>query len=111
MDGYCGENVEKQKSVVASLYGRIKDINKEISSLGGDESERQRTIELLQYQIAELEEANLSLGEDDILKERLDFISSSEKIFESVSGAYEKLDGGKDAALSLLYDAKTNLSI
>ena len=110
LDGYCGENVEKQKSVVASLYGRLKDINKEISSLGGDESERQRTIELLQYQIAELEEANLSLGEDDILKERLDFISSSEKIFESVSGAYEKLDGGKDAALSLLYDAKTNLS-
>lgn len=110
LDGYCGENVEKQKSVVASLYGRLKDINKEISSLGGDESERQRTIELLQYQIAELEEANLSLGEDDILKERLDFISSSEKIFEGVSGAYEKLDGGKDAALSLLYDAKTNLS-
>ncbi len=110
LDGYCGENVEKQKSVVASLYGRLKDINKEISSLGGDESERQRNIELLQYQIAELEEANLSLGEDDILKERLDFISSSEKIFESVSGAYEKLDGGKDAALSLLYDAKTNLS-
>ncbi len=110
LDGYCGENVEKQKSVVASLYGRLKEINKEISSLGGDESERQRNIELLQYQIAELEEANLSLGEDDILKERLDFISSSEKIFESVSVAYEKLDGGKDAALSLLYDAKTNLS-
>ncbi len=110
LDGYCGEDVDKQKNVVKELYGRLKDINKEIASLGGDEGERQRNIELLQYQITELEEANLSLGEDDILKERLDFISSSEKIFESVSKAYEKLDGGKSAALSLLYDAKAELS-
>ena len=110
LDKFAGDEVEKLKNVVSLRYAEVKDIEKKISSLGGNEAERERTKELLKYQIDELEEANLIVGEDVELKEKFDFMSSAENIFEKVSDVVLKLEEGRDNATTLVYDAKNELS-
>lgn len=110
LDKFAGKEVEEIKERVSALYSNLKETAKKISSIGGSESERERTKDLLQYQIQEIENAHLTVGEDVELKEKFDFISSSENIFEKVGDSLQKLDRQRDNASELLYEAKTNLS-
>lgn len=110
LDKYAGKDVDVLKGQVELLFGDVKEIEKQIDSLGGDENERERTKELLRYQIDEIEEANLVVGEEEELKEKMNFISSAENIFEKLSEAVLKLDDGRENAVSMLYEAKGSLS-
>ncbi len=110
LDKFAGADVDGLKSDVAKLYDELQEIKQKIEVLGGDESQRLREKELLEYQIEEIEKAHLQLGEAEELRERFDFISSAEKIFESVSMAVDKLDEGRDNVTKLLYEAKNCLS-
>ncbi|MGN1201380.1 MAG: DNA repair protein RecN [Candidatus Caccovivens sp.] len=109
LDKFAGEVVDKLKVDVATAYDALKETEKKISELGGSEEQRARTKELLQYQIQEIENANLSVGEEEELKERFNFISSAENIFEKVSDALTKLDGQTENVVGLLYEAKGEL--
>ena len=110
LDKYAGKPVEELKSETERLYLQVKDIEKQIASLGGDENERERTKELLQYQIDEIEEANLTVGEDEELKNKMEFMSSAENIFEKLGSAVQKLDEGRENVVGMLYEAKNDLS-
>ncbi len=110
LDKFAGKEVEQQKSKVASLFEMLKKVRAEISSLGGSDAERARQKDLLKFQIDEIENAHLELSEEETLKERFDFISSSEKIFESVGEALEKLTNQRENVTSNLYEAKNILS-
>lgn len=110
LDRFAGSDVTKLKSNVESLYEAVKETEKRIQSLGGNDTERERTKELLEYQIQEIENAGLTVGEDVELRERFDFISSAENIFEKVGEALSKLDEQRDNAATLLYEAKNLLS-
>ena len=110
LDKYAGKDVDILKGQVELLFGDVKEIEKQIDSLGGDENERERTKELLRYQIDEIEDANLVVGEEEELKEKMNFISSAENIFEKLSEAVLKLDDGRENAVSMLYEAKGSLS-
>ncbi|MBP3431699.1 MAG: DNA repair protein RecN [Clostridia bacterium] len=110
LDKFVGVEVEKLKDEAAGLYDEIKEIEKKIFSLGGNEAERAREKEILEFQIQEIEEAHLELAEEEELKERFEFISASEKIFEKVSEVLNKLDGQRDNASALVYESKGDLS-
>lgn len=110
LDKFAGVEAENQKENVKKLFSELNEIKDKIASLGGNESERKRNQDLYQYQIDEIEKASLQLGEVEELKERYDFISSSEKIYERVGEALQKLEEGRENATSLLYDAKNQLS-
>ncbi len=110
LDKFGGKEIEAQKEVVAGIFGRLKETKSKIASLGGNESERAREKDLLTFQIDEIENAHLDITEEETLKERFDFISSSEKIFESLGDVLEKLVDGRDNVTSALYDAKSELS-
>ena len=110
LDRFAGSDVAKLKSNVESLFEAVKETEKKIQSLGGNDAERERTKELLEYQIQEIENAGLTVGEDVELRERFEFISSAENIFEKVGEALSKLDEQRDNAVALLYEAKNSLS-
>ena len=110
LDKFGGKEIESLKAQVAQKYDELKSIEKQIASMGGSDEERERTKELLQYQIDEIEEANLTVGEDVELKEKFDFMSSAENIFEKVSEAVQKLNEGRDNATTLVYESKSLLS-
>lgn len=110
LDKFAGTELDELKEKVGTLYSELLKLNGQISALGGDKSERERTKDILKFQIKEIEDANLDLCEEEELKSRFDFVSSAEKIFEKVGDALQKLDEGSENASALIYEAKNDLN-
>lgn len=88
---------------IASALEEYKKINKEYHSVqaeleseSDDEQEKLRKKDMLAYQINELSEASLTLGEDEELEERKLFLDNASRISENTNAAYEMLYGGDD---------------
>ena len=75
-------------AVFSELYHKRKEVLKQIDALTKDEQERLGRIDLLQYQVNEIEEAALRSGEKEELSEQKVIIENAEKIAVSVSEAY-----------------------
>ena len=88
--------VDKFTNVKKEL-DNYKSIIKQIEKLNIDESERIRRLDLLKYQIKEIEAANLTSGEEEELKEQRDIIANAENIAKNSEIAYESLYGGSNA--------------
>ena len=87
LDSYSGEDLSLLKSEYKNYYLEYKDILNKLKENYGDEKEKQRKIDLLQYQINEIREADLKIGEEENLEEQRRLIINSEKISESLNTA------------------------
>ena len=87
LDNYSGEKIAFLKNEYKNYYIEYKNVLKELRDNLGDEKEKQRKIDLLQYQINEIEEANLKLNEEDELEEQRKHMQNSEKISDSLNTA------------------------
>ena len=87
LDGFIGSKISDKKVEYKEFYQKYCDIKQELSNNFGDEKERQRKLDLLQYQVKEIEEANLKLGEEEELEEKRKLISNSSKIVENLKQA------------------------
>lgn len=85
----CDELINTYKD----SYYALCDVRKKLNSLKTDESTKAQRIDLLQYQINEIEMANITVGERDELVERKNFINNSQKIIKSLNSAYDLLKG------------------
>ena len=85
LDGFIGDNISKEKSEYQELYNKYCDIKQELANNFGDEKERQRKLDLLQYQVKEIEDAGLKVGEEEELEEKRKLIVNSEKIVRKSS--------------------------
>lgn len=79
----------------------LVELRHEISGLVTDDEEKNRKIELLTYQIDEIENANLNPGEMDELKALRTLHRNSEKIIGSLNAAYSLINGYNEAAGAL----------
>lgn len=79
----------------------LVELRREISGLVTDDEEKNRKIELLTYQIDEIENANLSPGEMEELKSLRTLHRNSEKIIGSLNSAYALINGYDEAAGAL----------
>lgn len=91
-------------------YAAYKACLKEIKHLSMDEVEKARLADSLQYQINELENANLKVGEEDELNSKRDILRNSEKLTEAVDTSYDALYGGDENAISLADEAAALMS-
>ncbi len=97
LDGFSGEKLVKLKNRYQELYLEYIRIQKELKANFGDDKERQRKIDLLQYQIKEIEEADLKENEEEELEEQRNIIANSAKISENLQKANSLIeDGGID---------------
>lgn len=87
LDSYSGEKIASLKKEYRNYYDEYKNVLKELKENLGDEKEKQRKIDLLQYQINEIEEADLKSNEEDELEEQRRVMQNSEKISESLNMA------------------------
>ncbi len=94
-------------------YSQLLSLKSEINRLIVDDAKKARQIDLLSYQIDELEKADLRIGERDELLARRKIINNSQKLAESLSLAYSAIAGDDDynGAASMLFDAARALSI
>jgi len=86
-------------------FNKYNALKKEIKKLSMDEIEKERLSESLSYQIAELEKAQLKIGEKDELESKRDLMRNFEKLSEAIDEAYGILYGGEDNAISMTQNA------
>ena len=80
LDGFIGEKIKIKKEQYQELYTKYCDVKNELANNFGDEKERQRKLDLLQYQVKEIEEAELKIGEEAELEDKRKLIINAEKI-------------------------------
>ncbi len=91
--------VAENDNLKADYYAAFKELNavrKELQSLEIDEDEKQRKIDTLKYQISELENADIKVGEYSRLKQMLTIAETKEKTFNALNGAEYLLSGTDD---------------
>lgn len=110
LDRMGGEKIKALKNDVKQLYSQLGEINKKIKALGGDDYERERKKSLLSYQIQEIEDANLQIGEDEKIGERLKLLNSAEKICQSINECEELLTENVSSCANSLQQASIALS-
>ena len=84
LDSFVGEKLSTIKENYRNLYSRYIGIVQELNANYGDDKEKQRKLDLLRYQLNEIENANLKAGEDEKLEEQRKLILNSEKISENL---------------------------
>ena len=89
-------DIGEQLAAYRRLYRELKAVEEELSAADTDESERLRRMDLLSFQIAELEDAEIVEGEYDALTEERGALQNREKIAKELMRARIALDGDDD---------------
>lgn len=109
VDLYAGEPVLKLKQQLELQIAEFKKVDSNIKMLCGANS-LEREIDMLRYQLNELQNADLKVGEDEELLDKIHKMQNVQKVSECVSQVNDCIMG-KDAigALNLLADSKKSL--
>ncbi len=111
LDRYCGPACLNLRASFGKLHKEWLTLDKEYRDLQQNEFDLARKVELLEFQINEIAQAKLILGEDeDLLKERA-LLGSAEKLYEAASQSYQALynNSSGQTALELLASAEKAL--
>ena len=81
-----------------TLYRELVRVKRELDALITDEAEKQRKIDLLQYQVQEIEDAGLTAGEEQTLENRRKVLSNASAIRDRLAQSYALLSGSDNAA-------------
>ncbi len=102
IDKYGSQSILPIKERINTLVLERKNVVKELDVLGGDESQRINKIDLLNYQINEIEKSELKENEEDELKTIREKLSNQEKIINALQSIKASIsaEGGMDDILS-----------
>lgn len=87
IDGFADSEISNVKNEYTELYKEYQQTKKALNDNYGDDREKQRKLDLLRYEVEEIENANLKIGEEEEIEEKRKIISSSEKIVNNLQEA------------------------
>lgn len=90
-DSYNHGSIELELAKLSDLYKRYHEVKREYDQLLRSESESRRQQDFYQFEFDYIDNLDLQPGEDDELREQLDLMRNSERIYEAVAGSYSKL--------------------
>ncbi|MEO4052494.1 DNA repair protein RecN [Solibacillus sp. CAU 1738] len=93
LDHFAQDQLEPLMTNYTERYNAYRELKREVASLNLDEQRMAQRIDLFQFQLKELEEASLKLGEEDLLLEERRRLMNFHKIFERANVAYEAISG------------------
>ena len=100
LDEFGGEDLLKVKKEFKEIFYRLKQIKKQLSSFNFDSRDREKLLDLYDYQIKEIEEANFISGEEETLKEFRMKVLNQEKIALSIGRISSYFEGsGMDSGV------------
>jgi len=102
LDSFAGEKLAAEKAEYRVLLQELNSLKGRLKTLAGSDKERERTLDMLRYQIGEIEAARLYIGEDTELENKSKILAHAEDIVLAFSNAYQWLygdDGENDSAL------------
>lgn len=101
----------RELNVFKELYSLYIKKKNELKSLNTDVNEKNRRLDILSYQIEEIQKADIRPGEKDELTEKLGFLRNAEKVLDLLHTAYAALngDGEMPGAADIAADAASKL--
>lgn len=109
LDLYDNEKLKQAKEEYTVIYDKLIQRKKRFKQLNENEIETAHRADLLQFQLNELEQASLELGEDDLLETERDQLANYESIFNALQDSYNALYGERKG-LDWLNQAMTSLN-
>lgn len=105
LDAYAQNSAEYQ--AYYAIYRELVGVKKTLDAMITDESEKQRRIDLLSYQVQEIDDAGLTAGEEQTLESRRKVLTNASTIRDRIAQCYALLSGGDEApgAVDLLGEA------
>ena len=105
LDTYAQNSAEYQ--AYYAIYRELVGVKKALDAMITDESEKQRRIDLLSYQVQEIDDAGLTAGEEQTLESRRKVLANASTIRDRIAQCYALLSGGDEApgAVDLLGEA------
>ena len=105
LDAYAQNSAEYQ--AYYAIYRELVGVKKTLDAMITDESEKQRRIDLLSYQVQEINDAGLTAGEEQTLESRRKVLANASTIRGRIAQCYALLSGGDEApgAVDLLGEA------
>ena len=102
LDSFAKDTMYDVKQQVSELYSIYKQLKNELESSKLDEKERLKEASFLEYEIKEIEDANLKIGEDETLEEEYRRMLNGKKITENIDEAYEYTNASNQNASDML---------
>ena len=96
LDDYAQNSTEFQEYY--TLYRKLVQIKRELDAMITDEAEKQRRIDLLSYQVQEIDAAELTAGEEQTLENRRKVLANASTIRDRVAQSYALLSGGDESS-------------
>lgn len=96
LDKYAKDEIFEHKKILKNLYADYMLLKKKLDSYDMDESKRAREIEFSQFEVDEINLADLKIGEDAYLEEEFKKMSSSQDISGTMSEIYQYLSYESD---------------
>lgn len=93
LDEYGGEDIKQLKKEVQRFYHQLTKIKSELKSLRQNEQEKAQRLDLIKFQIDEIDQADLRIDEEEELLNRRKILMNAEKLFTNANGVNELLAG------------------
>jgi DNA repair protein RecN (Recombination protein N) len=104
LDRYAG--LEEEVNALSERFGELTNLKRRRERLVSSEQERMREMDFLSYAVQEIEEANLTEGEEDELEQERSILSQHEKLAENLDSLYESLAESRGGALGQIREAR-----
>ncbi|RCW50555.1 MULTISPECIES: DNA repair protein RecN [unclassified Halanaerobium] len=93
LDEFIGEKIKVLKNEIKEIYQEYQLTVEKLSNMELDDSQRVRELDLINFQIEEIESAQLKEGEYEVLKEKYNTLSHAEEIFKITGNLISVLTG------------------
>lgn len=107
LDGFAGQEAIELRDRVGEIHRRCRAIAAELDELRADDGQRERDLDLLRFELEEIEQISPSPEEKDELRQERSRLRSIDELRASLSEAARRLDGAmyEDGAISWLEEA------
>lgn len=110
VDAFAHEYIADTKQTVADLFKEYRKCKKELDEAGMDEAERAKELSFLQFEVSEIQDANLKIGEDEELETLYRRMLNGKRIADSAKEAYAYTSEDSSSASDTVSRAVRSLS-
>ncbi len=110
LDDYAKGRIAQKKETVAAEYRKYRKLKEEWENSRMDTEEQKRELSFLEYEVKEITEVELTIGEDEQLEDDFRRFSNGKKIMEAANSAYSACGGDMENAAEMIGRAVRELS-
>lgn len=109
LDQYGKTDINPLKEDVQKKYLEYSSISNQLNQLIKNQRDMKQKLDFYQFQLNEIDNLNLYIGEDEQLEAEINLLENSEKIYGSLDNAYVNTYSGATSALDSLYSSMKSL--